>query len=79
MATLPCALTNDTHGSAEARQEGSKPKVTNLDLATCAVDEDVVRFEITVDDGWVVAMLQQRGTINGGATRFEMVNYRQRV
>lgn len=37
-------------------EDGSKAEVPDLDLARVAVDEDVVAFEIAVDDGRVVAV-----------------------
>ncbi len=41
-----------TYDSLDVRPlEGGQPQVSDLDQASCPVDEDVVALEITMDDG----------------------------
>ena len=49
-------LTKHTLGRCTRSQHRRQSKITNLDNALAAVNEDVVRLEVAVDDGRSVAV-----------------------
>lgn len=49
------------HGMGLA-EDGGEAEIPNLDLASVAVDEDVVALEVPMDDGGVMAMEVGQGT-----------------
>lgn len=55
-SAVPDCLTQDTLRGCSTTKQGSQPKVTNLDNTLTAIDEDVVTFEIPVNDWRCVTM-----------------------
>ena len=49
-------ITENTLRSCAGPQQGCQAKIADLDNALTAIDEDVVAFQIPVDDGWRVSM-----------------------
>lgn len=49
-------LAYNTMSRLEISKHGGKAKVTNLDLCQMTIDEDVVTFEVSVDDRRIVLM-----------------------